>query len=97
MTYAARPSIETGLKRKTKGKRGHGAVFPAERTITFADILARGGKGRNSDDPNLLLGAGQSSGQSVLADRGARLRAGQGTGPSGVKIRPRWLLGVGQN
>lgn len=49
-TYAARPDIETGFKRKTKDNRGHGAVFPAERTITFADIVASNGRGRTSDD-----------------------------------------------
>jgi len=50
VTYAARPDIETGFKRKTKGHRGNGASFPPERTITFADIVAGNGKGRTSDD-----------------------------------------------
>lgn len=48
-TYAARPDIETGFKRKTKGGRGHGAAFAPERTITFADIIAGNGRGRTSD------------------------------------------------
>jgi len=48
LTYAARPDRDTGFKRKKKGGRGHGALFPAEKTITFADIVHRTGRGRTS-------------------------------------------------
>ncbi len=48
-TYAARPDIETGFTRKASGGRGHGALFPAEKTITFKDIVENTGRGRASD------------------------------------------------
>jgi alanine dehydrogenase len=33
-----------------KGGRGHGALFPAEKTITFEDIVNGTGRGRTSAD-----------------------------------------------
>jgi ornithine cyclodeaminase/alanine dehydrogenase-like protein (mu-crystallin family) len=49
-TYAARPDLDTGFKRKTTGGRGHGALFPVEQTITFSDIVHKTGRGRTSPD-----------------------------------------------
>jgi ornithine cyclodeaminase/alanine dehydrogenase-like protein (mu-crystallin family) len=91
MTYAARPDIETGMKRKTKGKRGHGAVFPPERTITFADIVARGGKGRTSDDQISFSERGNLQGNQFwpIAGRIYELAKAQGLGR---EIPTEWFL-----
>ena len=72
-TYAARPDIETGFKRKTKGGRGNGASFPPERTITFADIVAGNGKGRTSDDQISYSERGNLQGNQFWALAGSYL------------------------
>ncbi len=46
-TYAARPDMDFGFKRKKKGERGHRSIFNDEKTITFADIVNKTGRGRN--------------------------------------------------
>jgi hypothetical protein len=63
----ARPDIETGFKRKSQRRgRGHGAAFPPERTITFAECRGNAAGARTSDEQISLLGARQLAGQSVL-------------------------------
>ena len=91
MTYAARPDFETGLKRKTKGKRGHGAVFPPERTITFADIVARSGKVRTSNDQISFSERGNLQGNQFwpIAGRVYELAKAQGLGRD---IPTEWFL-----
>lgn len=49
-TYAARPDIDMKFKRKPKGGRGHGALFSSEKTISYADIVNKTGRGRTSND-----------------------------------------------
>ena len=90
-TYAARPDIETGFMRKTKGGRGHGAVFPAERTITFADIVSGSSKGRSSDDQISYSERGNLQGNQFwpLAGRIYELAKAQGLGR---EIPTEWFL-----
>jgi ornithine cyclodeaminase/alanine dehydrogenase-like protein (mu-crystallin family) len=90
-TYAARPDIETKLTRKTKGRRGHGAIFPPERTITFADIVADNGKGRTSDDQISFSERGNLQGNQFwpLAGRVYELARAQGLGR---EIPTEWFL-----
>lgn len=38
------------FKRKPKGGRGHGALFSSEKTISYADIVNKTGRGRTSND-----------------------------------------------
>jgi alanine dehydrogenase len=49
-TYAARPDIDMGFKRKPKNKRGHGSLFPPEKTISYTDIVNKTGRGRTSPE-----------------------------------------------
>jgi len=90
-TYAARPDIETGFKRKTKGGRGNGAAFAPERTITFADIVAGSGRGRASDDQISYSERGNLQGNQfwALAGRIYELAKAQGLGR---EIPTEWLL-----
>ena len=90
-TYAARPDIETGFKRKTKGGRGNGAAFAPERTITFADIVAGNGRGRASDDQISYSERGNLQGNQfwALAGRIYELAKAQGLGR---EIPTEWLL-----
>src|SRR5262245_12449440 len=90
-TYAARPDIETGFQRKTKGGRGHGAIFPPERTITFADIVAGNGRGRTSDDQISFSERGNLQGNQFwpLAGRVYELAKAQGLGR---EIPTDWFL-----
>ena len=90
-TYAARPDVETGFKRKTKGGRGHGAIFPPERTITFADIVAENGRGRISDDQISYSERGNLQGNQfwALAGRVYELAKAQGLGR---EIPTEWFL-----
>ena len=90
-TYAARPDIETGFKRKTKGGRGNGASFSPERTITFADIVAGNGKGRTSNDQISYSERGNLQGNQFwpLAGRIYELAKAQGLGQ---KIPTEWFL-----
>lgn len=90
-TYAARPDIETGFKRKTKGGRGHGAVFPPERTISFADIVAGNGRGRTSDEQISYSERGNLQGNQFwpLAGRIYELAKAQGLGR---EIPTEWFL-----
>jgi ornithine cyclodeaminase/alanine dehydrogenase-like protein (mu-crystallin family) len=90
-TYAARPDIETGFKRKVKGGRGHGAAFPAERTIMFADIVAGSGRGRTSDKQISYSERGNLQGNQfwALAGRVYELARARGLGR---EIPTEWLL-----
>lgn len=90
-TYAARPDIETGFKRKTKGHRGNGASFAPERTVTFADIVADNGKGRTSDDQISYSERGNLQGNQfwALAGRVYELAKAQGLGR---EIPTEWFL-----
>jgi len=90
-TYAARPDIDTGFKRKTKGGRGHGAVLPPERTITFADIVAGRSRGRTSDDQISYSERGNLQGNQfwALAGRIYELAKAQGLGR---EIPTEWFL-----
>ena len=90
-TYAARPDLDTGFKRKTKGGRGHGALFPPEQTITFADIVNRTGRGRTSDDQISYSERGNLQGNQfwALAGRIYELARAQGVGH---EIPTDWFL-----
>src|SRR5262249_54109718 len=90
-TYAGRPDIETGFKRKTKGGRGHGALFAADRTITFADIVAANGRGRTSDTQISYSERGNLQGNQfwALAGRVYELAKAQGLGRT---IPTEWFL-----
>jgi ornithine cyclodeaminase/alanine dehydrogenase-like protein (mu-crystallin family) len=91
LTYAARPDIETGFKRKSKGGRGHGAVFPPERTITFADVVKGDGRIRTSDEQISFSERGNLQGNQFwpLAGRIYELAKAQGLGH---KIPTEWFL-----
>jgi ornithine cyclodeaminase/alanine dehydrogenase-like protein (mu-crystallin family) len=90
-TYAARPDIETGFKRKTRGGRGHGAVLPPERTITFADIVAGRSPGRTSNDQISFSERGNLQGNQfwALAGRIYELAKARGLGR---EIPTGWFL-----
>ena len=81
-TYAARPDLETGFKRKEKGDRGHGSLFPAEHTITFGDIVHGTGRGRTSPDQISYSERGNLQGNQfwALAGRIYELAKAQGVG-----------------
>ena len=90
-TYAARPDIDTGFKRKTRGKRGRGALFPAEQTITFTDIVNGTGRGRTSADQISYSERGNLQGNQfwALAGRIYELAKEQGVGR---EIPTDWFL-----
>lgn len=90
-TYAARPDIETGFKRKTMGGRGHGALFPPEKTITFRDIVYNTGRGRTSPDQISYSERGNLQGNQfwALAGRIYELAKAQGVGR---EIPTDWFL-----
>jgi ornithine cyclodeaminase/alanine dehydrogenase-like protein (mu-crystallin family) len=90
-TYAARPDLDTGFKRKKKGGRGHGALFPAEKTITFADIVNGTGRGRTSADQISYSERGNLQGNQfwALAGRIFELAKAQGVGR---EIPTDWFL-----
>ena len=90
-TYAARPDIDTGFKRKTKGRRGRGVLFPAEKTITFADIVNETGRGRMSADQISYSERGNLQGNQfwALAGRIYELAKAQGVGR---EIPTDWFL-----
>ena len=81
-TYAARPDLETGFRRKTKGDRGHGALFPAEQTISYVDIVNENGRGRTSDDQISYSERGNLQGNQfwALGGRIYELAKAQGVG-----------------
>ena len=91
VTYAARPDIETGFKRKSKGGRGHGAMFPPERTITFADVVKGNGRIRTSDEQISFSERGNLQGNQFwpLAARIYELAKAQGLGH---EIPTEWFL-----
>jgi ornithine cyclodeaminase/alanine dehydrogenase-like protein (mu-crystallin family) len=90
-TYAARPDLETGFKRKSKGGRGHGALFPEEKTITFKDIVHQTGRGRTSPDQISYSERGNLQGNQfwALAGRIYELAKAQGVGR---EIPTEWFL-----
>ncbi len=90
-TYAARPDIETGFQRKATGGRGHGALFPAEHTITFHDIVHKTGRGRTSRDQISYSERGNLQGNQfwALAGRIYELAKAQGVGR---EIPTEWFL-----
>lgn len=90
-TYAARPDLNTGLKRKKPGRRSHGALFPPERTLTFADIVAGQGRVRTSDDQISFSERGNLQGNEFwpLAARAYELAKAQGLGHH---VPTEWLL-----
>ena len=90
-TYAARPDIETGFKRKSKGGRGHGAVFPPERTITFAECCETQRSIRTSDEQISFSERGNLQGNQFwpLAGRIYELAKAQGVGR---EIPTEWFL-----
>jgi len=90
-TYAARPDLDTGFKRKTKGGRGHGALFPAEQTITYADIVNGTGRGRTSANQISYSERGNLQGNQfwALAGRIYELAKAKGVGR---EIPTDWFL-----
>ena len=90
-TYAARPDIDTGFKRKTPGKRGHGAMFAAERTMTYTDIVNGLAKGRTSPDQISYSERGNLQGNQFwpLAGRVYELAKQRGLGK---EIPTEWFL-----
>lgn len=90
-TYAARPETDTGLKRKKVGRRGHGAVFPPERTITFADIVHGGRPARTSPDQVSFSERGNLQGAQFWA-LAARVYEGAKERGLGHTVPTDWLL-----
>jgi hypothetical protein len=90
-TYAARPDIETGFKRKPKGGRGHGSLFPAEQTISFADIVNNTGRGRTSPDQISYSERGNLQGNQFWALAGRIYELAQERG-IGHEIPTDWFL-----
>lgn len=90
-TYAARPDLDTGFKRKKKGGRGHGSLFPAEQTISFADIVHGTGRGRTSADQVSFSERGNLQGNQfwALAGRIYELAKARGIGR---EIPTDWFL-----
>lgn len=90
-TYAARPDVDTGLKRKSPGRRSHGAILSPERTVTFADIVAGKESVRTSDDQISFSERGNLQGNEFwpLASRVYELAKAQGLGRH---IPTEWLL-----
>lgn len=90
-TYAARPDIETGFKRKPKDERGHGAAFPLERAITFADIVNGNSPGRTSNEQISFSERGNLQGNQFwpLAGRVYELAKAKGLGR---EIPTEWFL-----
>lgn len=90
-TYAARPDIDMGFKRKPKDKRGHGSLFPEEQTISFADVVNETGRGRNSDKQISYSERGNLQGNQfwALAGRIYELAKAQGVGR---EIPTDWFL-----
>jgi alanine dehydrogenase len=91
ITYAARPDIDTGFVRKTKGHRGNRASFGPERTITYADFVNGTGRGRTSPDQTSYSERGNLQGAQfwALAGRIYELAKERGLGQ---QIPRDWLL-----
>lgn len=90
-TYAARPDIETGFTRKNTGGRGHGALFPLEKTVSFQDIVKQTGRGRSSDQQISYSERGNLQGNQfwAIAGRIYELAKAQGVGR---QIPTEWFL-----
>jgi len=90
-TYAALPDVDTGFKRKTAGKRGHGAVFPPERTLTYADLMNGKTSGRSSPEQISYSERGNLQGNQFwpLAARLYEIVKSRGAGRS---IPTEWFL-----
>jgi ornithine cyclodeaminase/alanine dehydrogenase-like protein (mu-crystallin family) len=90
-TYAARPDVDTGFKRKIPGRRGHGAMFARERTTTYLDIVNGVAKGRTSPDQISYSERGNLQGNQFwpLAGRVYELAKARGIGR---EIPTEWFL-----
>jgi ornithine cyclodeaminase/alanine dehydrogenase-like protein (mu-crystallin family) len=90
-TYAARPDIDVGFTRKKTGGRGHGALFPQEQTITYADIVNETGRGRTSDDQISYSERGNLQGNQFWALAGRIFERAKEQGV-GREIPTEWFL-----
>jgi alanine dehydrogenase len=69
VTYAARPDLPWPFKRKTPGERGHGAMLPPERMMTYSDLMS-GKPGRKSRDDITFSERGNLQGNQFWAVAG---------------------------
>lgn len=90
-TYAARPDLDAGFQRKTTGGRGHGALFPEDRTVSFKDIVNKTGRGRTSPDQISYSERGNLQGNQFWAMAGRIYELAKAKGV-GREIPTEWFL-----
>ena len=90
VTYAARPDLPWPFKRKTPGERGHGAMLPAERMLSFADLMA-GKPARKGPDDITFSERGNLQGNQFWAVAGAVYEAAKAKG-LGHQLPTEWFL-----